>query len=254
MTFDITSPANDRIKHLVRLGKRRHRSVEGVFLVEGSRLVQRAMNAGLVLTELYVDGSTPMFGDLHPTTVEPSVLDKVSYRSRSEGVVGVFEQINMNLDTITVGPTPLVLVAEEIEKPGNLGAILRTADAAGASAVLVLGEAPDFFNPNTVRASTGALFTVPIGTGTHEEIAHWLKARDIHVVGAVPGVAERIWDLDLTGSTALVVGSEHQGMTATAKAICDRLACIPMSGTVDSLNASVSLAVMTFEAVRQRSF
>lgn len=252
MTFDITSPANDRIKRLVRLSKRRHRSEELLFLVEGSRLVRRALDAGLTPTELYVDGTTPQFEHLRPTTVDPLVLDKVSYRSRSEGVIGVFEQMDASLDSIEVGPRPLVLVAEDIEKPGNLGAILRTADAVGADAMLVLGETPDFFNPNTVRASTGALFTVPIAAGTHAEIAHWLKAHDIDLVGAVPGVADRIWDLDLTRGTALMVGSEDRGLTSSAIAMCDRLACLPMLGMVDSLNASVSVAVLAFEAVRQR--
>ena len=251
--YDITSPSNERIKRLVRLRDRRHRDEAKVFVVEGERLVGRALDAGLEAVEVYVD--TADRGHYGPGTlsVAPRVLDKASYRSRSEGVIAVFEQFPTDLSVVDLGSRPLLLVAESIEKPGNLGAMLRTADSVGADALIIVGGGIDPFNPNVVRSSTGSLFTVRLATADLDELSIWLDERSIPLVTALPDGDIDYWDTDLTGPVAIMVGAEDAGISAEARRLANRSLAIPMSGSADSLNASVSLAVVAFEAVRQRS-
>jgi TrmH family RNA methyltransferase len=143
-------------------------------------------------------------------------------------------------------------MVESLEKPGNLGAVLRTADAVGASGLIVTDTVADPFNPNVIRSSTGALFSVPVAVATLEEAVIWLHNRDIEICAADPAGEDLLWDTDLTGPTALLVGSEHAGLTEEARALSDALVTIPMQGTTDSLNVSVSMAVLAYEAIRQR--
>jgi TrmH family RNA methyltransferase len=246
--YDITSLANDRIKRLVRLKERRHRDTEGVFVVEGPRLLRRALGAGLNPVEIYTDGKFTVSG-VDSVSVEPGALDKASYRAHADGVIAVFEQFTHDLDTLDVEPGALLLVAEGIEKPGNLGAILRTADAFGAAGVIAVGGGVDVFNPNTLRSSTGAVFTVPVVTTDLEPLVEWL---DMPLVGASPEAPTALWDADLSGAVALMVGAEHEGLTAAAQAAADVMVSIPMLGSADSLNASVTMAILAYEALRQR--
>jgi TrmH family RNA methyltransferase len=250
--FEIVSTANPRIKRLIRLRERRHRDDEGVFLIEGARLFERALAAGLEAIEAYGDGTVEWDGPL--VTVHPEVLDRVSYRSRSEGLIAVFGQYPSDLGEIEPGSPALVLVAETLEKPGNLGAILRTADAVGADAVISLSAGIDRFNPNLLRASTGACFTVPFVETELDELLPWLVSAGIHLVAADPTAPLTLWEGDLGGPVALMVGAEDHGLSTRARGAADLTVSIPMTGaTVDSLNASISLALLAYEARRQRS-
>lgn len=252
MTYDITSPANERVKRLIRLRGRKQRDADGVFAVEGPRLVGRAIEAGLQPLEIYTDGSTSDFETPQTTTIEPSTLSRASYRQQSEGVIAVFEQFSLTLDRIETSGTPLLLAGESIEKPGNLGAMLRTADVSGANGFVAVGEGVDVFNPNTIRASTGALFSVPIAVCSFDDFVLWLGQHSIQLVVASPDSLTTLWDTDMTGASALMVGSEDGGLSESALEMSDVRVSIPMSGSADSLNASVSLALLAFESVRQR--
>ena len=252
MQYDVTSPSNDRIKRLVRLRDRRHRNAENVFVVEGPGLVGRAIESGLEPLEVYVDGSTPHLDLPNTLTVDPAVLSRASYRQRSEGVIAVFSQYPLSLDAIDIDGSPLLLAAESLEKPGNLGAMLRTADACGATGFVAVGDAIDIFNPNVIRASTGALFAVQVATAALDDLRRWLAENLIQLVAASPTGEKTLWDTDMTGAILLMVGSESLGLSRAAKKMSDGLVSIPMSGIADSLNTSVSLALVAFEAVRQR--
>lgn len=253
MSPDITSPANERIKWLVRLRERRHRDEERVFVVEGERLYRRALEADLHprVTFVSVDSGVDTVGET--LTVAPTALDKASYRNRAEDVIAVFGQLDTRLERVKPSENPLILIAEDVEKPGNLGAMLRTAAAAGADALVAVGGAPDPHNPNAVRASTGALFTTALSVSAWDELEGWLAERDVEVLCSLPTTADPIWDVDLTGAVALVVGAEDTGVSERAMAISDRAVHIPQAtGTVDSLNVSVAAGVLLFEARRQR--
>jgi TrmH family RNA methyltransferase len=167
-------------------------------------------------------------------------------------VIAVFPQFDVGLAHLDLGPDPLVLVAEAIEKPGNLGALLRTADAVGAAALIAADPGTDPFSPNVVRASTGALFSVPLAVTDLGSALEWLRSRRVPVVAADPGSNQDLWAIDLTGSRALLVGSEHEGLSQTARFAADTSVSIPMLGAIDSLNVSVSMAVLAYEALRQR--
>jgi TrmH family RNA methyltransferase len=250
---DITSPANDRIKWLVRLRERRHRDAESVFVVEGERLYERALDAGLIpLVTFVTEGTeTEVVGDA--TTVEAAALDKASYRQRSEGLIAVFPSLPRDLASVEVGGSPLLLIAENVEKPGNLGAMLRTAGAAGVDALITVGHPVDASNPNAIRASTGASFSVPLAISDWDELGPWLAQRGIRVVAATPTGSRSMWEADLTGPLAILVGAEDLGLGAPALALADETVRIPQTaGPVDSLNVSVAAALLLFEARRQR--
>jgi TrmH family RNA methyltransferase len=249
--YDITSPGNERIKSLVRLRERKARDEERLFVVEGERLYQRALEAGLEPTITFVSGGHQTVGET--VTVAPEALDKASYRSRSQGIIGVFPQFETGLGRVESSSVPLLLVIEGVEKPGNLGAMMRTAAAAGVDAVVTVGGTVDPFNPNVVRSSTGALFTLPLAISSWEEATPWLEERGIGVVGASPAGDVALWDADLGGPVAIVVGAEDAGLSEQAAAVARELVAIPQTGPgVDSLNASVAAAVLLFEVVRQR--
>ncbi len=252
----ITSPSNPRIKRLVGLRNREARDRESVFVVEGARDLGRALESGHRPTEVYYDNSLfsrSPFPAPDEASVDALALDRASYRGHSQGIIAVFEQFDVNLDRLELGPAPLVLVLEAIEKPGNLGAMLRTADAVGVDAVIALGAGIDPFNPNVIRASTGTLFTVPLAVTDLETAAIWLEQRDVRIVAADPLASTTLWEADLSGPTALLIGSEHDGLTPSARSAAGLLVSIPMHGAADSLNASVSAAILAFEALRQRS-
>lgn len=249
--FEITSPTNDRIKRLVRLKERGNRDTEGVFVVEGKRLLSRAQKAGLTPVEIYSDGRVE--SDSPTTVVSPEILDKVSYRQRSEGVIAVFEQFDTRIEELAVPQDALILIAEGIEKPGNLGAMLRTADAVAADALIAVDGVVDVFNPNVLRTSTGAVFTVPLATVSLDVLATWLEKHSVRVVAAKPDGGAEIWETDLSGTMAIAIGAEAAGITPELSALADTFTRIPMAGESDSLNASVAMAVIAFEAKRQRT-
>jgi len=253
---DITSPANPRIRRLVGLRDRRERDRESVFLVEGAGDLERALAGGLEPLEVYYDPS--LFSDPPhraglAVSVAAEALDRASYRGQSQGVIGVLAQPDVRIDRLKLGPVPLILMVEAIEKPGNLGALLRTADAVGADALIAADPGTDPFGPNVIRASTGAIFTVSLAVTDLETAVEWLQERRIRIVAAAPDAVTDLWSADLTGPCALLVGAEHEGLTDSARSSADTLVSIPMHGSADSLNVSVSMAVLAYEALRQRS-
>jgi RNA methyltransferase, TrmH family len=261
----ITSTQNDTVKRLVRLRDRRHRDQEGRFLIEGYREIGRAVDAGVAIDRLFV---TP---DLYLGGNEPALVDacaragaaiiemteapfrKVSYRDRPEGLLAEARQFETRLDGLDLSGAPLLLVVEAIEKPGNLGTMLRTADAAGCRAVIVCDPTTDPFNPNVVRASLGTLFTVPLAVCSTEEAIEALARAGVGTVATTPVTDTLLYEVDLTGAVALVVGSEQYGLTDRWLHAADARARIPMAGSADSLNAAMAAAVAVFEAVRQRN-
>lgn len=269
MTGLITSPANPRVKRLVRLRSRRHRDREGVFLIEGFRELEKAAGAGVAVDELYVcedlflGGNEPALAEritaagarLLRLAEEP--FRKAAYRDRPEGLLAVAPRFPTGLDVLRergAGDGPeLVLVAEGIEKPGNLGTMLRTADAAGAQAVIAADPRTDLFNPNVVRSSLGSLFTVPAAVASAPAAADWLRRRGVTPVLASPGAPAPHWEADLRGPTAIVIGSEQLGLSPIWRDRGYPQARIPMTGASDSLNAAAAAGVLLFEAVRQRA-
>ena len=220
-------------------------------MVEGERLVGRALDSGFVPVEVYLTMGTPPVPAEHTFRVSREAIDRASYRKRGPKVLAVFEQLPLGLDRLDEERQGLILVAEGIEKPGNLGAMLRTADAVGADAFVAIDDRVDPFNPNAVHASTGALFTVPLARATVGELMGWLRAP---LLVATPEAATTVWDLDLTSDVCLLVGSEAVGVSAETKAAANTLVSLPMVGRTDSLNASTTLALLAFETIRQRRF
>jgi TrmH family RNA methyltransferase len=178
---------------------------------------------------------------------------KASYRDRPEGLLAEAPQFDTSLQRIDLTGDPLLLVVESIEKPGNLGTMLRTADAAGCRAVIVCDPATDPFNPNVVRASLGTLFTMPLAIASSTETIEILREAGVRTVATTPDTSQLLYGVDLTGPVALVVGSEQYGLSDTWLAAADRRARIPMAGSADSLNAAMAAGVTLFEAIRQRT-
>ncbi len=252
---DITSPSNERIKALVRLWDRTERRATGTFLIEGRRELTRAMEADVELIEVFLCpdlGAHDLAADVPITTVSAQAFTKVSRRQKPDGILAVARQWPTDLDDVSLSPVPLVLVAEAIEKPGNLGAMLRTADATGTDAVVLCDPQVDVFNPNVIRASQGSVFTVTTATGTVDEVVVWLEKSALAVVTTFPDALLRYTEADLTGPTAIVVGAESTGLTDRWRGIGSPVS-LPMAGTADSLNAATTAAVVAYEAVRQRS-
>lgn len=265
MSDPITSSSNSQIKNLVRLRDRRHRDRSGTYLLEGFRAVTRAIDSGTEIQYLYVcpelflgnnESKLIAAAAASGTTVievAAGPFTKAAYRDRPEGLLGVATQFETGLSKLETGPDPLILVVEAIEKPGNLGTMLRTADAAGCSAVIVCDPTTDPFNPNVVRASTGALFTVPLAVTSSTDAIAWLKERNIRIVATTPDADVIHHDADLKGPLAIAIGSEQFGLTETWLNAADARVRMPMAGMADSLNAAMAAGVALFEAVRQRT-
>ena len=240
----ITSPDNPRVKEVLRLRKSRERRRHGLFVAEGPREVERARAAGLRIVHTYFAPELLSWDE--GEEVSARVLARMAYRAEPEGVLAIVEIPQRTLPAV---PT-LVLVAVGIEKPGNLGAMARTADAAGADALLVGDANADPWNPNAIRASTGAVFTLPILEVAKDDVANL----DAQKVAAVLGAATSHNTPDYRRPTAFLIGAEDEGLGDDWRALADEQVTIPMHGTgADSLNASAAAAVLLFEAVRQRA-
>ncbi len=266
MTKIVRSTSNPDVKETVRLRNRRARKETGQFLVEGYREIKRALDARIEIEllwfcpELYLGESEGEIVDraavagAQVVQVAADPFRRMAYRDRPEGLIAVCRQFDTSLNRLTLSERPLVLVVESIEKPGNLGTMIRAAGAAGADAVVVADPTTDIFNPNVVRSSIGTCFTVPIGVGATNEVIDWLRKRELTVYVATPDAETKHWDADLTRPAALVVGSEQYGVSSTFEETADVRVRIAMPGDViDSLNAATSAAIVLFEAVRQRS-
>lgn len=274
----ITSPQNPRIKRMIKLNDRRARDGARQTVVEGAREIRLALDHGVVPLEVYlcpelIDGpeaeaiahrlraSAPA-GATELFQVTPDLFAKMAYRGQSGGLLIVIPYRALGLNDLRFHGAPFLVVIEEAEKPGNLGAVLRTADAAGVDAVIVptpigshsagTGRGTDLHNPNVIRASLGAYFTVPVVAASNEQAVPWLRERNIAIVAATPAAAARYTAADMTGPVALAIGSEAWGLSETWLAAADQQVCIPMTGSVDSLNLATSAALMIYEVVRQR--
>ena len=261
--LDITSPANPRIKHLVALRRRRVRDDAKVTLVEGFEELQLALAAGIRPNALFyspelggadqpplLTQATERGADVIRVTKE--VFSKVAYRESPDGWLAIVPEVRAELSALRIGQNPLVLICEGVEKPGNLGAILRTADAAGVDAVIATDPVTDFGNPNVIRASKGTVFSVPVATGTSTQVMAWLSEHEIKLVATSPDAEVLLTGADLTHAAAIAVGSESSGLSADWLAFADVKVRIPMFGLADSLNVATSAAIVCYEAIRQR--
>lgn len=260
----MTSPANPRLRGLVALRRRRHREDSGQTLVEGYEEITLAIDAGVRPIALYF--CPELAGPAHLGLVERAAaagaelvelsrgaFEKVAYRESPDGWLAVVPAVATDLARLRLDKDPLVLVCEAVEKPGNLGAILRTADAAGAAAVIAADPITDWGNPNLVRASKGTVFAVPVASADGPELVGWLRERGIRLVAATPHTDVAYTDVDLTGPTAIAVGAEKEGLSPAWLRAADHRVRIPMAGRANSLNVATSAAILTYEAVRQRA-
>jgi TrmH family RNA methyltransferase len=263
----ITSLQNPRLKQLVRLRDRRPRDEAGVFLVEGYREIRRALEKGVRLDELYYAPDW-FLGENEPELLARAqaagaqlcelsreAFAKAAYRERPDGLLAVAPQWKRTLAGLGEkrGADPFLLVVEAIEKPGNLGTILRSADAAGCDAVIVCDPVTDLFNPNVVRASTGVLFSVPCVVEESGRVLPWLRERGIRIAATTPAAEQLYTDADLRGPLAVVMGSEQYGLSEFWLQAADLPLRIPMAGQADSLNVAMAAMITLFEAVRQRA-
>lgn len=261
----ISSLQNPRIKNLVKLRNRRARDQQGVFIAEGFRAISRALEKDVVPKEIYFAPSCFLgeneYDLLEQTAKAGSRLfelskpgfEKVAYRDRPEGLLAIIEQWQHSLEDLTLSNPPFLLIVESIEKPGNLGTILRSADAAGIDAVICCDPVTDLYNPNVVRSSTGVLFSMPTVMATTETCIDWLKASNITSAATTPHTDFYYTQADLKGPLAIVMGSEQFGLSETWLQAAELKIRIPMAGQADSLNVAMASLVTLFEAVRQRS-
>ena len=259
MTEQITSLQNPKIKLLTALQqKSSERRRTGLFVVEGQQELQHCIRAGYEVDtvfwcpELCPAVLPPEAGAARCFQVSPDVYAKVAYRGSTEGVIAEVRTRTLRLDDLKLGEHPLIVVLESVEKPGNLGAVLRSADASGVDAVVVCDPLTDLYNPNLIRSSVGAAFTVPCVACRSDECIAFLKQRGIKILTAQLQDSHLYYDTDMTCGTAIVMGTEHDGLTDQWRQAADAHIRIPMLGQIDSLNVSVSAAILMFEAVRQR--
>lgn len=283
----ITSAQNRKVKELLTLvEKSKARSAAGLFVVEGQRELGHCLDAGFIPETLFICGEVMAVQNnvvngaktghlaeniegkegldaliakaevLNPrlgvVQIPAFLYEKVAYRGSTEGIIAEVHSVPRSLENLRLGERPLVMVLESVEKPGNLGAVLRSADAAGADAVIVCDPLTDIWNPNLIRSSVGAVFSVPVAVCTSADAIAFLKKRGIRILTAQLQDSEWYYDTDMTGATALVMGTESTGLTQAWRDSADAHIKIPMLGRLDSLNVSVSAAVLLYEAVRQR--
>jgi TrmH family RNA methyltransferase len=259
----ITSLTNPRVKAAVRLRDRRERETTGLTIVDGAREILRALDAGVRVETAFLAEDLLRTPDAHevadrlrhrPNTiaVSPPVLAKVAYGERSDGIVAIVETPRLGLDALVLADDPLIVVVEGVEKPGNLGAVLRTADGAGVDVVIAAGPRTDPFNPNAIRASLGTIFTVPFVAATSTDTLAWLVDRGVRPLAAIVDAPTDYAAADLRGPLAIVLGSEAAGLTDVWRDVRVTPISIPMRGVADSLNVSIAAAIVLYEAVRQR--
>lgn len=283
----ITSAQNRKVKELLTLvEKSKARSAAGLFVVEGQRELGHCLDAGFIPETLFICGEVMAVQNnavngaktghlaeniegkdgldalvakaeaLNPhlgvVQIPAFLYEKVAYRGSTEGIIAEVHSVPRSLEDLRLGESPLVMVLESVEKPGNLGAVLRSADAAGADAVIVCDPLTDIWNPNLIRSSVGAVFSVPVAVCTSADAIAFLKKRGIRILTAQLQDSEWYYDTNMTGATALVMGTESTGLTQAWRDSADAHIKIPMLGRLDSLNVSVSAAVLLYEAVRQR--
>ena len=265
----ITSAQNPKVKELLALQeKSKERRKKGLFVVEGRRELLHCIEAEFephtlficrdilsdkdfdkilgAIEENFCDSSYPI------VEISQQLYDKVAYRGGTEGIIAEMHCKELSLEGLKMKENPLLVILESVEKPGNLGAVLRSADASGVDAVIVCDPLTDMYNPNLIRSSIGAIFTVPVATASSEDTIAWLKSKGIKIYTAQLQDSEWYYDTDMKGGTAIVMGTEATGLTNIWRKAADAHIKIPMLGRLDSLNVSVSAAILMYEAVRQR--
>jgi len=256
----ITSTHNPKIKSLLALEKPRERRKQQLFIIEGKKEIGLALEAGYRIGNLFycvdlfpeTDLKSLGLDDKFLVPVTQEVFDKIAIGENSGGVIAVAEMKAHRLDEIKLSPNPLVLILESVEKPGNLGAILRTADAAGIDAVIICDPQTDFYNPNVIRSSLGCVFTKAIASATSEEAIEWLKKNNLNIYGTYLKASRPYYEIDFTKPSAIVLGAEATGLSEAWVKNSNANIIIPMQGKIDSMNVSNAASVVVFEAVRQR--
>jgi TrmH family RNA methyltransferase len=262
--IQISSPQNSRIKSLLLLKeKSRERNKTGNFLIEGLREVELALQGNYKINEVFICPQLAaantlqiiqQLNNIEQFEITEAVYNKVAHRATTEGILAVAKAKNHSLDQLKfTTDSPLVLIAEAPEKPGNIGALLRTADAAGIDAVLIANPKTDIYNPNIIRSSVGCVFTTQIGTATSSELIDFLQKKSFKIYSAALQNAKNYLDVNYTGACALVVGTEAHGLSVAWRENATAIVAIPMKGQIDSMNVSVAAGILLFEALRQRS-
>lgn len=260
MKAPITSLSNSTIKNLVKLRQHRERTKQGMLLIDGARALRGALRNGFPVSAVYfsqavADKQADLLwnvqdagGTLQP--VAPPVFRKIGYGEHPDGLLGVAPCPYTTLADLPTTSKPLYLVVERLEKPGNLGAMLRSADAAGATAFVLCDGRTDLWNPNVIRASQGACFAVPVAVATAEVALLWLRNGAVQIIAAAPLAPQLYYEIDLRLPSALVLGAEQDGLTSVWRE--ETGVRIPMAGQLDSLNVAQTASILLFEAVRQR--
>lgn len=261
----ITSLQNPKIRHAVKLKERHHRDKERRTVLEGFRAISRAIDSNITIEECFYCPSMLPETDNQILSkiaehngmlieVSPAVLKKMTYRDRPEGLIAIASVFELRLDAIPIKEDGLYLLVESIEKPGNLGAILRSADATKTTGLIVCDKCTDIYNPNVITASTGTVFSVPIAECSSERAIQWLRKYEIRSIAATPHSKTVYTDVDMSGKVAIIVGSEQEGLSKFWLKNTDTQAKIPMLGIADSLNVAAATTILLYEAARQRTW
>lgn len=264
MTDRINSPTNPHIKNILKLqANSRERHSQNLFVIEGYREISRAMVSGIEIKELYVCRELDRQGRSEDLSnkdnkilvfeVGKIAFSRIAYREGSDGLIALAVPRKLKLGELKLSNDPLILILESVEKPGNLGAIMRTADAAGVDAVIVCDPLTDIYNPNVIRSGVGCIFTRQVVTCTSNEAIEWLNKKKINIfAAALTDKALNYHTMDFRGPTAIIMGTEATGLSSEWLTKSDYQIIIPMKGVADSMNVSTSAAVLVFEAIRQR--
>ena len=257
--MQIESLQNQKIKNLLKLQeKSRERKSQGLFIVEGTQENELAIKGGYEAVEIYICediyDSNIKFGNPRRFEITRAIFEKLAYRKSTGGIIGVYKTKASKLEDLNLPNNPLIVVLEAVEKPGNLGAVLRTGDGAKVDAVIVCDETVDFFNPNVIRSSVGTLFTNQIASASKEEVLAYLQEQNVQVVSTfLRDETISLYEANFTSGSAIILGTEATGLSDFWADNSDALIKIPMLGFVDSLNVSNAAAICVYEAVRQRS-
>ena len=266
MTKLITSLQNPLVKNILLLEEKpRERRVQNLIVIEGFREIRLAITTGFTISSLLYCREIihdEEFRSLLSNTVSsfemaeltPEIFNRLAYRKDSGGVIALAKPRRIDFTEVKLSLNPLILVLESVEKPGNLGAILRTADASNLDAVIICDPQTDIYNPNAIRSSIGCIFTMPVVTSTTQEAIDWLRSNHIKMFGTALTATGFYHETDLSGPAAIIMGSEAYGLSQTWMDEADELIRIPMNGKIDSMNVSASAAIVVFEALRQRNF
>ena len=264
--MEITSIHNQKILSLRKLYKSNERKLSNLFIAEGIREVSQGLNSGFSLHSIYI--CNEVIGEIEKVEIlkkitsnveiyeiSLQVYEKIVYRDNTEGVVAIFNKNKITLEDIKPeNKNSTYIVLESVEKPGNLGAVLRTADAMGARGIILTESKIDQYNPNVIRASLGTIFKVPVVICNNIELYNWMKFNNIRTFSAALPAFHNLYELDFKGNTALIFGAESTGLTDFWIENSEKVFTIPMNGSVDSLNISVSVAISAYEVFRQQNF